>query len=103
MINYPLEWGWHTPQDTDTSAPTNAPRRTLLGRKPQQEDEVQEAALGDRLCVNHPRRNGKTATHSVEGLNLCRDCAVKQLGFEDMPSDEQTLAMKRWCLEPDDD
>ena len=102
MSKYPLEWGWHQSQDPDTSAPANTPRETLLGRKPQQDDDVQEAALGDRLCVNHPRKNGMTATHSVGGQNLCRNCAVKKSGFEDLPSDEQTQAMKRWCLKPDD-
>ncbi|HLG45931.1 MAG TPA: hypothetical protein VKY24_06795 [Reyranella sp.] len=93
MSKYPLEWGWHTAQDTDSSAPTNAARETLLGRKPQQEGDVQEAALGDRLCVNHPRKNGKTG--------MCRDCAVKELGFENMPSNEQTDAIRPYCLQPE--
>lgn len=101
MSKYPLEWGWHTAQDTDSSAPTDAARETILGRKPQQDDNVQEAALGDRLCANHARKNGKTGAYVVKRRILCRDCAVKELGFEDLPSDEQTEAMKRWCLEPE--
>ena len=102
MSKYPLEWGWHhQPELEKASATPASPRETLLGRKPRQEDDVQEAAVGDRLCVNHPRKNGMTATHSVGGQNLCRNCAVKKLGFEDLPSDEQTQAMKRWCLEPE--
>jgi hypothetical protein len=101
MSKYPLEWGWHTAQDTDSSAPTNAARETLLGRKPQQEGDVQEAALGDRLCVNHPRKNGKTGMYVVKRRILCRDCAVKELGFENMPSNEQTDAIRPYCLQPE--
>ncbi len=102
MSRYPLEWGWHTAQTTEPSATEGTPRETLIGRKPQQGVDVQEAAVGDLLCVNHPRKNGMTATHSIGGQNLCRNCAVKKLGCEDLPSDEQSEAMKRWCLKPDD-
>jgi hypothetical protein len=100
MSKYPLEWGWHTPQDTDTSAHTSAPRTTLLGRKPQQEDDVQEAAWGDRLCVNHPRKNGKTGTHEIGEQIYCRDCAVKCLGIEDEPSNEQYKTLQPYELKP---
>ena len=101
MSKYPLEWGWHHQPDLEKTSATPSRRETLLGHRPQ-EDDVQEAALGDRLCVNHPRKNGMTGAYVVEGRILCRNCAVKKLGFEDLPSDEQTQAMKRWCLEPDD-
>src|SRR5262249_20287795 len=73
----------HTAQDTDSSAPPNVARETLIGRKPQQDGDVQEAAWGDRLCVNHPRKNGKTGTHEIGEQIYCRDCAVKCLGIED--------------------
>lgn len=93
MSRYPLEWGWEQPQDTETSATTDSPRETLLGRKPRQEDDVHDAAWGDRLCANHPRKSGQTGAYDVENQILCRNCAVKKLGFENLPSDEQTVAM----------
>jgi hypothetical protein len=100
MSKYPLEWGWEQPQHTDIYATADSPRETLLGRKPRPEDDIHEAAWGDRLCVNHPRKSGQTGAYEVNGRILCRDCAVKKLGFESLPSDEQTAAMQRWCLEP---
>ena len=73
---------------------------TGLGRKPKEEGDFDVAAKGDCLCANHPRKSGQTGAYEVEGRILCRDCAVKQLGFEDMPSNEQTKAMTPWCLTP---
>lgn len=89
MSRYPLEWGWEQPQATEASATTDSPRETLLGRKPRQEDDVYDAAWGDRRCVNHPKKSGQTGAYEVEGRILCRDCAVKSLGIGDEPRNEQ--------------
>jgi hypothetical protein len=101
MSKYPLEWGWHDqPETTKTSATSDSVRETLLGRKPREDGEVDIAAVGDRLCVNHPKKSGQTGAYEIRGLIFCRDCAVKKLGFENLPSDEQTKAMIPWCLDP---
>ena len=79
---------------------SDTPRETLIGRKPQQDNDVQEAAWGDRLCVNHPRKNGKTGTHEIGEQIYCRDCAVKCLGIEDEPSNEQYKTLQPYELKP---
>jgi hypothetical protein len=99
MSRYPLEWGWE-PQATETSATSDSPRETFLGRKPRQEDDVHDVAWGDRLCARHPRKEGKTGAYEVTREILCRDCAVKKLGFENLPSDQQTAYMRPYCLDP---
>jgi len=54
--------------------------------------------LGDRLCVNHPRKSYVTGMYSVSGRILCKDCAVKKLGFGDLPSTEVGPAMRPYLL-----
>jgi hypothetical protein len=101
MSRYPLEWGWHTDEPTQVSAKSEPSSvEASPGRKPKEEGDFDVAAKGDRLCANHPRKSGQTGAYEVEGRILCRDCAVKRLGFEDMPSNEQTVAMVPWCLRP---
>jgi hypothetical protein len=86
MSKYPLEWGWH-----------DQPEAT---RKPREDGDVDVAAWGDRLCARHPKKSGQTGAYEVGREILCRNCAVKKLGFENLPSDEQTEAIRPYCLDP---
>ena len=100
MSKYPLEWGWHDQLEATKTSATDNPRETLLGRRRREDGDTDVAAWGDRLCVNHPKKSGQTGAYEIRGLIFCRNCAVKKLGFENLPSDEQTEAIRPYCLEP---
>jgi|tagenome__1003787_1003787.scaffolds.fasta_scaffold19706655_2 hypothetical protein len=99
MSKYPLEWGWHHQPDDEETSVTSSPRETLLGHQPK-EDDVHDAAWGDRRCANHPKKSGQTGAYEVEGRILCRDCAVKCLGIGDEPSNEQYKVLIPYELKP---
>ena len=89
---YPLEWGWHTSSEPNTSTASDwKPQPTLLGRKPEEGSKVDIAATGDLRCEVCPRGGswGTTATYEIYGRKMCRDCAVKELGIGDQPGAEQ--------------
>jgi hypothetical protein len=100
MSKYPLEWGWHDQPDAAKTSATDPPRETLVGRRPREDGNLDIAAWGDRVCANHPSKGGQTGAYVVKRRILCRDCAVKALGFENLPSNEQTDAIKPYCLRP---
>src|SRR6185503_18448793 len=101
MSRYPLEWGWDQPQDTDNSAAAASPRETLLGRKPQPDDDVHDAAWGDRKCQGYCASGGDSGTTGAYEIGrriYCRKCAVKKLGVEDKPSNERNNTLERFEL-----
>jgi hypothetical protein len=59
---------------------------------------IQLAAAGDLKCTGGYCRSGgtygTTAMYIVNRKPVCRDCAVKLLGFENLPARERTDALK---------
>ena len=83
MTNYPLEWGWHTSSSSKSA----------------KEGDTDVAAWGDLKCQGGVCASGgdfgTTATHHFDRAgNLCRKCAIKHMGAEDLPSDEQNEMLK---------
>jgi hypothetical protein len=93
-----LEWGWHTSTPTSSSSTSDwKPATTLLGRT---EDSVDIAAAGDLRCVGGSCASGgdygATAAYRVNNTPLCRKCAVRRLGIEDEPSNEQYETLRNF-------
>lgn len=42
---------------------------------------------------------GTAAMYHIFGRNLCRDCAVKMMGLENLPGSEQTKTLERYLIE----
>jgi hypothetical protein len=101
MTKYPLEWGWDDQPGTSkaSASPEWKPKLTLLGSN---DDDTQIAAAGDLKCVGGDCFEGgtwgTTAAYNVESRNLCRSCAVKQLGIESLPGSEQNKILKNFEL-----
>ena len=102
---YPLEWGWETPDTTKVSTtdmPT--PRETLLGRRPKEDTDVDIASShwGDLKCQGYCASGGDSGTtgaYRVEGKILCWKCAVKRLGVENAPGREQSETLEPFILD----
>jgi hypothetical protein len=98
---YPLEWGWHTSPEPNTSSPSDwKPRSTLLGRKPDEGGDVDIAATGDLQCEACPSGGswGATAMYEIYGRKMCRSCAVKELGIGDLPGAEQIKYLEPFLI-----
>ena len=58
------------------------------------------AAAGDLKCAGGGCKSGgsfgTTGMYYMEGKNLCRSCAVKQLGMENSPADELMKALDQF-------
>ena len=100
MTKYPLEWGWHT---NSSAASDWKPKPTLLGSADPEavsnDNNVKLAAAGDLKCQSLCASGGDygtTATHRAQNQNMCRKCAVKQLGIESLPSSEQNGILERF-------
>jgi hypothetical protein len=95
-----LEWGWHTSTPTSSSSTSDwKPATTLLGGT---KDNVDIAARGDLRCSGRDCASGgdygATAAYRVNNTPLCLKCAVKRLGIEDEPSNEQYKTLQRFEL-----
>ena len=89
MTNYPLEWGWHTSSSSKSA----------------KEGDTNVAAWGDRKCEGCAGGGdyGTTATHIFDRVGkLCRKCALKHMGAEDLPDDEQIKMLRPFELKPGD-
>src|SRR5437868_3160878 len=98
---HPLEWGWHTsPQPNTSSASEWKPKPTLLGRKPDQGGNVDIAAVGDLRCEVCPRggSHGSTAMYEIDRQKMCRSCAVKELGIGNLPGTEQNQYLQPFLI-----
>jgi len=77
--------------------PTPAGQRPTSGN-------AQTAAVGDLRCDGFSAgcqmggSRGTTATHRVSGRNLCTSCAIKMLGFEELPSVERVKSLAPYIL-----
>jgi hypothetical protein len=102
MSKYPLEWGWHhQPEVEENSTAPASPRETLLGGKPR-ENDVHDAASGDRKCQGYCADGGDwgtTGAYEIRRRIYCKKCAVKKLGIEDEPGDEQNRTLKWYELQ----
>jgi hypothetical protein len=101
MSTHPLEWGWHTsPQTNSSSASEWKPRATLLGQKPNEDGNVDIAAVGDLRCEACPRGGsyGSTAMYEIYGRKMCRSCAVKELGVGNLPGAQQNEHLQPFLI-----
>ena len=64
--------------------------------------DVVPTAVGDLRCqaCGAGRASGTTGAYSVGGETLCPKCAVKRLGYEDVPSSELPDLLYRYILRP---
>ena len=94
MTNYPLEWGWHT--STSPGSVEGRSRTTLLGRQ-SGDDNTDVAAAGDLWCEACPNRGtwGTTAMYGINGVKMCRDCAVKARKIEHLPGRQQNEILEQ--------
>jgi len=121
MARYPLEWGWHTDQPTETSV-TAASTPTLLGgdlqRSPAEviydsrpretgskagDPALTPVAWGDKSCSGcgtSGKRSGSTGMFEMERRILCWNCAAKAAGAQNEPSDEQVRILTPFLLQP---
>jgi HK97 family phage portal protein len=63
--------------------------------------EFQIAARGELKCQGYCQSGGSYGTaamYRIQGLNVCRDCAVKMMGLEGLPGSEQTKELKRYLI-----
>lgn len=99
MTKYPLEWGWEQAPHNSSGAPAETPRETLLGRMGN--GDVQVAAAGDLRCEVCPRGGswGTTGSYVIGRTVMCRECAVKRLGIEELPGSEQNEYLKNFELQ----
>ena len=62
------------------------------------------AAAGDLKCVGGACKSGgswgTTGMYQIEGKNLCRSCAIKQLGIGNDPAQELMKSLERYLLRP---
>jgi hypothetical protein len=104
MSKYPLEWGWETPETTRISTTEmSTPRETLPGRRPKEDGDIDIASShwGDRKCQGYCASGGDSGTtgaYEISRRIYCRKCAVKKLGIEDEPSNEQNDTLERYEL-----
>lgn len=97
MTKYPLEWGWDQPDTSKSSTSSEwKPRATLLGSNG---SDINVAAVGDLKCQGGECSQGgtwgTTGAYDYNGKILCRDCAVKARGIEDLPGGQQDKILKR--------
>lgn len=98
MTNNILEWGWHTSIPTSSTASDWKPANTLLSGA---NATVELAAAGDLKCQGVCGQGGSygtTAAYNVENKSVCRSCAVKRLGIEGLPGNEQDRILKNFEL-----
>jgi len=101
----PERWplAWLTPK----SEPAN--NLAFLGRglagaaddlTPQAGQDFVPVAAGDLRCEACPRGGsyGTTGAYRVGGQTLCSQCAVKRLGYGDLPSSELPRALEPYIL-----
>jgi hypothetical protein len=98
MTKYPLEWGWDQLNNEKSSTGSEwKPKPTLLGGH---DGDVDVAAVGDLKCqggyCSQGGSYGTTATHQINGNNLCRSCAVKWYGLEGLSGSEQDRFLKKF-------
>ncbi|MFI5001287.1 MAG: hypothetical protein ACHQK9_15525 [Reyranellales bacterium] len=96
MTKYPLEWGWEQSDTPNTSTVSEwKPKPTLLSG-----DGTELAAVGDLRCEACPSGGtwGTTGAYKVENTIMCRECAVKRLGIENLPGSEQNKILKNFEL-----
>jgi hypothetical protein len=100
------EWDWPISIDSSPTVTTGwEVLPTLLGgADPQSKDAAvgaKIAAYGDlrcqALCLSGGDY-GTTATHRAERTNMCRKCAVKRLGIENLPTGEQNEILEKFEL-----
>jgi hypothetical protein len=101
MTKYPLEWGWDQPNNTTASASTEwKPKPTLLGGR---DGDIDVAAAGDLRCkggdCGQGGSYGTTATHRIDGNNLCLSCAIKRRGLEGLPGSEQNKTLEEFEIQ----
>jgi len=83
-------------------APTGVDIDTIVARSTDRAvsggGHVVPVAAGDLKCVGgsctRGGSRGTTGMYHMEGKNLCRSCAVKQLGMENSPADELMKALE---------
>lgn len=108
MAKYPLEWGWDQSDAPSSSTASDwKPKPTLLsGADPESigdDAKIELAAAGDLRCqgvCNQGGSWGKTGMYSIRGRNLCSECAVKEIGAENLPADEQVRILRPFILMP---
>ena len=104
MKTDPREWGWPI---SATASPSVAEewkaKPTLLGGADAQTidaaHDTKVAAHGDLRCQAICATGGDygtSATHRAEMTNMCRKCAVKRLGIENLPTSEQNEILERF-------
>lgn len=99
MTKYPLEWGWDQPDTSKSSTASDwKPKATLLGGH---DSNIEVAAAGDLKCEGVCREGGSwgtTAAYGIGNKKLCRNCAVKQIGVENLPGAEQNEILRPFEL-----
>jgi hypothetical protein len=67
------------------------PAPTLIGGHGDSGGNVDLAAAGDLKCQTCPRggSHGTTGMYEIDGKVLCANCAVKELGAQDLPVDQK--------------
>ena len=98
------EWDWPISIDLSPAVAEGwkAEPTLLGGANPQSRDaavDAKVAAYGDLRCQAVCASGGDygtTATHRAERTNMCRKCAVKRLGIENMPAGEQDEILDRF-------
>ena len=102
MSTYPLEWGWHTRAQSNTSSASDwKPKPTLLGGA-NPDDNIKLAAAGDLKCQSVCASGGSygtTGAYNVEDKIMCRSCAVKALKIENFPSNLQNKFLRPYELQ----
>lgn len=100
MSTYPLEWGWHTsPQPNSSSSSEWKPKPTLIGGADPDADKLQVAQLkcegmtGSSGC-QFGGSYGASAMYYQNGRKQCFDCAVKERSIEGLPGDEQVRILR---------
>jgi HK97 family phage portal protein len=65
------------------------------------DDEFQVAARGDIPCQGYCQSGGSHGTaamYRILGRDVCRNCAVKMMGLEDLTGSEQTKELERYLI-----